>query len=36
MTTPVMTHRVAAAAILVLSAAGWALVALCACALTRL
>ncbi len=36
MTSPVMTHRMDAATILVLSAAGWALVALCACALTWL
>ncbi len=32
MTTPVMTRRMAAATILVLSVVFWALVALCACA----
>jgi hypothetical protein len=36
MTTPVMTRRMAAATILVLSAACWGLVALCACVVVRL
>jgi hypothetical protein len=36
MTSPVMTRRMAAATILVLSAAGWGLVALCACVVVRL
>lgn len=35
MTTPVMTRRMAAATILVLSAACWGLVALCVCAVGR-
>lgn len=36
MTTPVMSRRMAAVTILVLSAAGWALVAACACVVGRL
>jgi hypothetical protein len=36
MTTPVMTRRIAAATILVLSVVCWGLVALCACAVVRL